>query len=180
MGKIIMKFKSLAISALIAAGFVATSIANAASYSFSYLANDNSYQVNGILTTADILNAVSGYDILGISGSVTGAGGGTIASLVNNPAQPYPTNNGSYLYDNNLFPSASPQLNNNGVLFTTSGGTVWNLYSISPTTYELHSYIGVQKAGTFQLAPVPEPETYAMLLAGLGLMATIARRRKQA
>ena len=28
------------------------------------------------------------------------------------------------------------------------------------------------------LAPVPEPETYAMLLAGLGLMATIARRRR--
>jgi hypothetical protein len=28
-------------------------------------------------------------------------------------------------------------------------------------------------------APVPEPETYAMLLAGLGLMGCIARRRKQ-
>lgn len=28
-------------------------------------------------------------------------------------------------------------------------------------------------------APVPEPETYAMLLAGLGLMGGIARRRKQ-
>jgi PEP-CTERM motif len=28
-----------------------------------------------------------------------------------------------------------------------------------------------------QMAPVPEPETYAMLLAGLGLMATVARRR---
>jgi hypothetical protein len=28
------------------------------------------------------------------------------------------------------------------------------------------------------MAPVPEPETYAMLLAGLGLMATVARRRK--
>jgi hypothetical protein len=27
------------------------------------------------------------------------------------------------------------------------------------------------------IAPVPEPETYAMLLAGLGLMSTIARRR---
>lgn len=27
-------------------------------------------------------------------------------------------------------------------------------------------------------APVPEPETYAMMLAGLGLMGTIARRRK--
>jgi hypothetical protein len=30
------------------------------------------------------------------------------------------------------------------------------------------------------LAPVPEPETYAMLLAGLGLIGTIARRRKTA
>ncbi|MBT9463069.1 PEP-CTERM sorting domain-containing protein [Hydrogenophaga sp.] len=29
-------------------------------------------------------------------------------------------------------------------------------------------------------APVPEPETYALLLAGLGLMGTIARRRRQA
>jgi hypothetical protein len=29
------------------------------------------------------------------------------------------------------------------------------------------------------LTPVPEPETYAMLLAGLGLMGVVARRRKQ-
>jgi hypothetical protein len=29
-----------------------------------------------------------------------------------------------------------------------------------------------------RVAPVPEPEFYAMLLAGLGLMAKIARRRK--
>lgn len=28
-------------------------------------------------------------------------------------------------------------------------------------------------------APVPEPETYTMLLAGMGLMGAIARRRKQ-
>jgi hypothetical protein len=33
---------------------------------------------------------------------------------------------------------------------------------------------------TFQTAaPVPEPETYAMMLAGLGLMGFVARRRKQ-
>lgn len=31
---------------------------------------------------------------------------------------------------------------------------------------------------TVTLAPVPEPESYAMLLAGLGLMGFIARRRK--
>jgi hypothetical protein len=32
--------------------------------------------------------------------------------------------------------------------------------------------------GALHTAPVPEPESYAMLLAGLGLMGTIARRRK--
>ena len=35
-----------------------------------------------------------------------------------------------------------------------------------------------QAVGT--IAAVPEPETYAMLLAGLGLMGTVARRRKAA
>lgn len=30
----------------------------------------------------------------------------------------------------------------------------------------------------FQAAPIPEPETYAMLLAGLGLMGAVVRRRK--
>ncbi len=32
---------------------------------------------------------------------------------------------------------------------------------------------------TFNVTAVPEPETYAMLLAGLGLMGFVARRRKQ-
>jgi hypothetical protein len=32
--------------------------------------------------------------------------------------------------------------------------------------------------GTFVAGVVPEPETYAMLLAGLGLMGTIVHRRK--
>ena len=32
---------------------------------------------------------------------------------------------------------------------------------------------------TINVAAVPEPETYAMLLAGLGLMGAVARRRKQ-
>ena len=33
-------------------------------------------------------------------------------------------------------------------------------------------------AGNIIYAPVPEPETYAMLLAGLGLMGAVARRRR--
>jgi hypothetical protein len=34
--------------------------------------------------------------------------------------------------------------------------------------------------GDISVAAVPEPETYAMFLAGLGLMGAIARRRRQA
>ncbi|WP_256209002.1 FxDxF family PEP-CTERM protein [Nitrosospira sp. Nsp14] len=41
-----------------------------------------------------------------------------------------------------------------------------------------NSKTGVDHA--FLLAPIPEPETYAMLLAGLGLLGFIARRRRTA
>jgi hypothetical protein len=34
------------------------------------------------------------------------------------------------------------------------------------------------QSGDEGVSPIPEPETYAMLLAGLGLIAFIARRRK--
>ena len=38
---------------------------------------------------------------------------------------------------------------------------------------------GTAYGGTVFITPVPEPETYAMLLGGLGIMAFLARRRKQ-
>lgn len=38
----------------------------------------------------------------------------------------------------------------------------------------------VGNPGRFLLAPVPEPETYALLLAGLGLVGALARRRRTA
>ncbi|MCK6407203.1 MAG: PEP-CTERM sorting domain-containing protein [Rhodocyclaceae bacterium] len=47
--------------------------------------------------------------------------------------------------------------------FTIDGGTSLTQYSVD-----------------IAAAPVPEPETYALLLAGLGLMGSIVRRKKQA
>ncbi len=38
---------------------------------------------------------------------------------------------------------------------------------------------GGKYSADIALAPVPEPETYAMMLAGLGLLGFTARRRKQ-
>ena len=39
--------------------------------------------------------------------------------------------------------------------------------------------LGGLYSGSIQVSPVPEPETYAMLLAGLGLMGAVVRRRSQ-
>ncbi len=47
---------------------------------------------------------------------------------------------------------------------------------LSFTTPLTENYYGITVGAL--LAPVPEPETYALLLAGLGLMGAIARRRK--
>jgi hypothetical protein len=75
----------------------------------------------------------------------------------------------------------------NEVLFGTApptwGVTMSNVY----TTEIRFSGSGSLEAGidNFRLsslqptAPVPEPETYAMMLAGLGLLGVMARRRKQ-
>ncbi|MDD4942420.1 PEP-CTERM sorting domain-containing protein [Rhodoferax sp.] len=48
---------------------------------------------------------------------------------------------------------------------------VLNLYK--DASYSMHS-----QDQLVMLAPVPEPETYAMMLAGLGLMGAVARRRQ--
>ncbi|MBV6321578.1 PEP-CTERM sorting domain-containing protein [Duganella sp. HSC-15S17] len=65
-----------------------------------------------------------------------------------------------------------------------NGGTTGN----GTAFYEFNAGSGVDKfytslqassnAGLYKIAPVPEPTTYAMLAAGLGLVGVIARRRK--
>jgi hypothetical protein len=71
-------------------------------------------------------------------------------------------------------------------------GTFTSSFSFSPLTnagspYSIHingvtlsTSSKASYAGTLDIAatPVPEPETYAMMLAGLGLMGFIARRRR--
>ncbi len=55
----------------------------------------------------------------------------------------------------------------------------WVLASTTDTYGSTMATSGdVGNPGLFTLARVPEPETYALLLAGLGLVGTIARRRR--
>jgi hypothetical protein len=74
-----------------------------------------------------------------------------------------------------------------GVFFGSGAGS--NYGSCMPSLGALCNsvYIGDGTSGpnasgvyyALSMAPVPEPETYAMLLAGLGLMGGIARRKQK-
>lgn len=59
-------------------------------------------------------------------------------------------------------------------------GAVYEGYGLSPGNYVLHVYGKTTLAGDYTVgfaAAVPEPSTYAMLLAGLALAGFAARRR---
>jgi hypothetical protein len=161
--------------------------ASAATYSFNFSTTDSVFTVAGTLTTANTVDAVGGYDVLSMSGTITGPDGGAI-SLVNNPAQPLFYDDLTWVYDNVLFPSAAPHIDFNGILFS-SGAYDYNFYSTGPTTYYLSSN---NPAGSFSLGELvtfgpalpttgvalnfatgaPETSTWAMMLlgfVGLGL-----------
>jgi len=83
-------------------------------------------------------------------------------------------------------------------VFLDASGSTWNTFSYSQTlsdyrgfntstlkgydTYNLSLFVDFALTGitlTDPSLPVPEPETYGMMLAGLGVVGIAARRRKQ-
>ena len=158
--------KSLII--IIAAMVFATSPANATVYHFSFETTHGVFTVSGNATTANTFDSAGGYDVLALAGTVSGPGGASI-SLIANPAQPTAFNNGSWIYDNVLFPHAAPFVDNPGLLFS-AGGSAFNWYSVGAQTY-LSSNVS---AGAFNPGELvgsislntPEPPTWAMMLLG--------------
>ena len=75
-----------------------------------------------------------------------------------------------FVVPNGGFPATSPELDRRGGLYN---GTTFLSYSTDAND------VAFRLEGTLEAAaPIPEPETYAMLLAGLGLLGFAARRRK--
>jgi hypothetical protein len=65
---------------------------------------------------------------------------------------------------------------------SSNGNTRWTTVTAAAGDLDgLHSFTITTGQIAFEMAvaaPVPEPETYALMLAGLGAMAFVARRRK--
>ncbi|WP_294765795.1 FxDxF family PEP-CTERM protein [uncultured Rhodoferax sp.] len=75
-----------------------------------------------------------------------------------------------------LFTAALPT---NGSEGGVGVATYANTFAFAPGNYWFTlSGSGTDANYTVTLAPVPEPETYALMLAGLGLLGVAARRRK--
>ena len=103
-----------------------------------------------------VTNELLDYAFVSINGTVT-----MLANRFNavNPSLPYDYTTGFQTYS---------QTFNNATFVTLAFGVV-----------DTNDYIGTSALWFDNVAVVPEPETYALMLAGLGLIGFVSRKRKQ-
>jgi hypothetical protein len=154
--------------AITAAMLFCASTASAKVYHFNFETTDGAFMVSGAATTANTLDSAGGYDVLALTGTVSGPGSGSVA-LIANPAQPVASNNGTWIYDDVLFPQAAPLVDNSG-LFFSAGGSAFNWYSIGSQTYlSSNAWAGAYNPGELVgsvALNTPEPSTWVMMLIG--------------
>jgi hypothetical protein len=128
---------------------------------------------SGVITFADDFSSFSG-----VNGTLTGGTNG-YSSPMNwvldvDSWSTGPSNYSGFLTD------GSEGKATNFILFAYNYSDVTQLsFTVAATTYGTDNYVNCDDKFTGgTIAAVPEPETYAMLLAGLGLMGAIAKRRK--
>jgi hypothetical protein len=91
---------------------------------------------------------------------------------------------GSFLFTTSIVPQGSGNVTDPNIAFadpTYSSGSI--LLAAGDHSIDIFARIspfgGGQAYMSVGVVPIPEPEIYAMLVAGLGLMGFVARRRKQ-
>ncbi|ACB33860.1 protein of unknown function DUF1555 [Leptothrix cholodnii SP-6] len=87
--------------------------------------------------------------------------------------------------NDNQFKATANYLTNDGISFSVGGFPRWNLFHSTGSSYVLRTEnyssgapTAFWSTGTLSVTAVPEPETYAMLLAGLGVIGAMSRRKK--
>lgn len=172
-----------------------TSPAKANTYDVTFTGSN--FDLSAVITTSNTLDALGGYDIMAIAGSVTGLTSGTtsgsITGLISNPGQPY---QGTYYagsygwnYDNVLFPTSVP-FDNNGVLFSFGTDIIANLYSVgslfylsvdNPTSLFDPGDLGTLSVSDPPATPLPATlPLFATGLAAMGLLGWYRKRKPQA
>ncbi|MEO8523914.1 MAG: PEP-CTERM sorting domain-containing protein [Caldimonas sp.] len=154
--------------------------ASASIWGFDY-GDGTSVEVDGTLTTSDVLTN-GGYLVTSITGFRNGTD--AIVGLATPPTY------GTYGFDNLLLAGPGSLLDVGGILFTTASGGAFNICGASPafTGYvcgssgytEFNAKTGVATGVTFTVQKLPEPTTYVLALAALGVMGLATRRRKVA
>jgi len=191
--------KNLSIALAGMALMAVSGTARAATFMLDYTSNGAApLTANLLVTTADTLNAVGGYDVTDISGDVSGD---TITGLIANPNQPgwsYSAD-GWFMIDNVFYPGDRP-VSYWGLLFQ-SAAHEYNLFSDSATTYELYQatpHVGFTQnsVGTVfssvalpnphgpgdeaSTGAVPEPASWMTMLLGFGALGAVMRFSRRA
>ena len=146
--------------------------------------------VSGDLDSGLVLFNEAGYALYGNDDAMLGTrNAGLPADHVNGPQAPGwynlavfalgtpPVSGDGFTPEHYMFPNVSSPYTQ--ILTATGPGGASPLTGWTPVDnmVTLNEEYRLRLAGV-QVAPIPEPETYAMLLAGLGLIGTMVRRRK--
>jgi hypothetical protein len=171
--------------------------ARAATWILDYTATDGGAPSEASVTVeiSDLVNAVGGHDVTGVSGQVDGD---AITGLIANPGQPFASYSadGWFIFDNVLWTSGAPVISNPGLFFSGASGDEYNLFSDNASTFELYDaragvgYVA-HSVGTLasreapdlrppgqDVVSVPEPAAWTMMILGFGAMGAMLRRRR--
>lgn len=186
-----MRFLTAAAAASAALALMAGH-AQAATWLLDYAATAGGTPATAALTidAADTVNAVGGYDILGVHGNVDGD---VVTGLIANPGQPFASYSadGWFIFDNVFWTSGAPALSHPGLFFRAVSGDEYNLFSDDASTYELYDaragvgYVShsigaldISREAALGGGPIPEPAAWMLMIAGIGGVGAMLRQRR--